>query len=423
MPRTTLTVLTLLAATTALPMSAGCVVERDPELTDVSVPSNSGLDRYVTARDNYLRIVATTPPAAYPSALRRGVLGPLEQAGVNDPKNPMFLAKRGDVLLALGRPEAARRLYEDALSVDQLWVAGWLGLGEVAATQGRVDDVERRADEADAALDRLEVEVRRLTDAAKPFEFNLRGLTLYRSQQARNTGPKLTKLDGVKVLIGMLQENENWDVSRRTLRPVTGTLGGNVTPESLFRRLRARAAYLRAVAAEQRRVPLDDQLAAFEAALAWDQNYWPARFAKAQVVRRQGKHADAWALLSPYVNQPRFANNVPMLLEAQRVFFDWFRATGSEVPEEKFYEYARKLQAFKVEHPETALMLAEVYRLRAERVAGTAAVGELHSAMEALEEADSRIGIYPLAPDQRVELRQRHDQTRARVAAGLRERG
>ena len=372
----------------------GCAVKQPEKFVGVNRVSANGAKFYFDAKKEYGIVRAldlSGPPLA--TAMDR-VITLMDGAVTNDPKNPLFVGKRGDLFIELG-PDAYDRAESDlmhALKITEDWVPAWIGLSELAARRGNLQLAMQHCMSADKALGVIEQR-----EGKNPVPtVKIYGLTIFgpAAQVKDFHDPKLAETERRQLMLTWLQEEEQFVFESPTLLTSVGD-GKGVNSGNLMRRLHARIEFQQILVQMRSGEKGGSLLAKFDRVLQWDPDFFPARVEKAATMRKLAMYRDAERLLRPYVESkdPKLSNNARLLYEMASIYTDWYIQEPESKEAEKISKLAEecftKLVNVNQNHAEGWIKRAELYATAGSRAKNAATLADarrwLNNAREILK--------------------------------------
>lgn len=308
----------------------GCAGSTAPDRNTggITAPSQAGTQTYLRACQTYQTLQMTGVCGdVWTHRLTDEVLRPLDAAIANEPTNPLFNGKRGQMTLALGSGNEglAERYFRASLNQNQDWVPGWLGLAEVERRRGNFAGAEQYLNSADAALASLRAAHDKLKNPDKPV--TIYGITIWSPPTDAPGDPGPTRAERIGRMVAYAFADDAWYIESGDLFATWGDRQRDVDPRQVFRRLQARINFARIQVGIDRKDSIDKLLAAFDAAVfRYDPDYVPAKLEKARLLVAQREYKGAESLLRPLVDatNPAFAMNPDILLRTGSVYLAWF---------------------------------------------------------------------------------------------------
>jgi tetratricopeptide (TPR) repeat protein len=308
------------------------------------------------------------------------VMNYLRAAVDNDPKCPLFLGKRGEMLIELGPSgyEQAEGDLNQALKLSEDWVPSWVALADLEARRGQIERANKYLEGCAAAIESLENKNKRTP--IPPFR--IMGLTINLESPPPGKSPDdpaLKEADRRALIMNWLQASEQWTIDSASLMMQTGKTPGAMTVNTgnLMRRLRAKMEYERAVIRMRENARPQEVIPILDKALEWEVNYFPARIEKAAELRRAGNVREAADILQPYLDPtkypPTVSNNARLLYELGAIYTDWYANEGNEALLPKAEECFKKLhgygdvQGINPRHVSGWIKRAELYAIAGQR--------------------------------------------------------
>lgn len=292
------------------------------------VPSRAAVMSFLDARAQYERLSAEAVPGVTRARAVQDVAVTLDRAIASDPKFPLWLSRKGELMLELDPPRTVeaedlfRRslgpgISDTASTGSERWAPGWIGIAKLQARAGKLDDARESLRQADRAMTWFE--------AAPPQ--NVGGLIGLLSGQARTyqpapDDPTLPETLRKQILSAAMADDAAWDVAATPL----GVPDMAAATLDSKRRIRAEIEFQRAL--------LDGSEAdpdAFERVFRWNPDHFLARYEQASRLVRASRFTEADAVFIPYVDarNPKLMNQPDVLLLVATIHTRNYLATGA----------------------------------------------------------------------------------------------
>lgn len=292
------------------------------------LPSRGGTMAIVDARARWDELLVAQHFGAERQRDLDRVIESIDQAIASDPKFPLFLSKKGDMLLENPQPQKvaeARRLYQASLGPglgpgattgSERWAPGWIGLARCAALDGDAAAALKHLDSADGAITWL--------DAAQPPRMGgLLGLILDPPPPPDDPrDPRLAESTRKSLIVAAMTEDAAWDLSARPL----GEADPAQAAIDVKRRYRGEIEFQRALIERD-----PDDPAAFEQVFAWNPDHFQARLEKTRRLVKFARFEEAQATLRPYadLSNPKLARESELLLLMAEIHTRRYLQTGA----------------------------------------------------------------------------------------------
>ncbi len=277
------------------------------------IPSKAGITACAEGRARWEELLSRQQFGVERQADLGKVVEALDRAIASDPAFPLFLSKKGEMLLENPEPSrvaAARQWFEKsvgpgldprATTGSERWAAGWIGLARCWALEsdlGKAEEMLRAADDAVTWL-----------DSAPPTRMGgLLGLLLNPPEPNSDPlNPELPESTRKSILVAAMTDDAGWDVSSAALGTPDPALAA-VDPK---RRVRAEIEFQRSLITKN---ALDTQ--AFETVFRWYPDHYRARLEKASRLVRLGQYDEAQGVIQPYadLSNPKLSADPDLLL-------------------------------------------------------------------------------------------------------------
>ena len=345
----------------------GCKTDPPPARSNLTLVSQNGTELYRKARQHHAYIRVRDLQGKSLGTEMAKVLRWLDGAITNDPKCPLFHSKLAEMQVTTGQLDRAAKHFETSRQLHQDWVPAWTGLAEIALRKGQFDSAYSYLDSAAKAMEALKRGGSQpgATPGANPGGdmMAVMGLNVPGGSGNASDDPRLSLADANRMLINWLQESEAWTIENPNLLISSGAGGMAVPQGRLFRRVRARIDYQRAMVDLARGAKAGDVIAAMDKILAWDPDFFSAKVEKAVQLRKLKRYREAERLLRPYMDSkdPTLANNGRLLLEMASIYTDWYAQTHDTETADLADGFFDKLHKLNPDHATGYIKRAELY--------------------------------------------------------------